>query len=94
MSEICLECWNKINQSNYKKYKYILSKEEELCEECGQLKRVIVVERKYYYMRKFCYIIFPFKVIFMVIYVLWRIAILPYLIYKYKNDCPFEDKSI
>ena len=43
MSEICLECWNKINQSNYKAYKYILSKEKELCEECGQLKKLLLL---------------------------------------------------
>ena len=83
MAEICLECWNRLNQTKYKPSKYILSKELDLCEECGKWKRVIIVERKYYYMRKFRYIILPFKIIFMFIYVLWRIFVFPYLFYKY-----------
>ena len=33
MSEFCLEHWSKINET------------QDLCEECGQYKRVIVVER-------------------------------------------------
>lgn len=44
MAEFCLECWNKINGTKDHKWRYVLSYERELCEECGQYKRVIVVE--------------------------------------------------
>lgn len=45
MAEFCLECWNKINETHDSKYRYVLSWEKDLCEECGQYKHVIVVER-------------------------------------------------
>ena len=42
MSEICLDCWNKLNESNDPARKYMLSWRRELCEDCGQMKRVII----------------------------------------------------
>ncbi len=45
MAEFCLDCWNKINQVQDSKGRYVLSWERELCEEYGQYKRVIIVER-------------------------------------------------
>lgn len=85
MAEFCLECWNKMNGINDSPKKYILSKELELCEGCAQWKTVVVVERKAYY----CYILhritFPLRIIFKTIYVLLRLLILPYLIYKYNK---------
>lgn len=45
MSEICWECWNKINNTKDSKCRYVLSWEKDLCEECGEYKRVIIVER-------------------------------------------------
>lgn len=45
MAEFCLECWNKINETQDSKWRYALSRGKELCEECGEYKRVIVVER-------------------------------------------------
>lgn len=50
MAEICLDCWNELTGKRYTKRKYILSKDLDLCENCGEYKNVIVVERKYYYM--------------------------------------------
>lgn len=44
MAEFCLECWNKINETNDSKWRYILSWDLELCEECGEYKHVIVTE--------------------------------------------------
>ena len=75
MAEFCLECWNKINKTNDKSSKYIMSKDLDFCEECNEWKHVIVATRKAYYMRKFRFIVLP-------VYILWRIFILPYLIYK------------
>lgn len=45
MAEFCLECWNQINETKDSKWRYILSLRKDLCEECGQYKRVIIVER-------------------------------------------------
>lgn len=42
MSEICLDCWNKLNETKDPARKYILSWRKELCEDCGQMKRVII----------------------------------------------------
>ena len=42
MAEFCLECWNKINGTNDKKWRYSLSWELDLCEKCGEYKQVIV----------------------------------------------------
>ena len=45
MAEICLECWRKLSEKREPRWKYILSGELDLCEECGEWKRVIVRER-------------------------------------------------
>lgn len=45
MAEFCLGCWNKLNEMKDSKRRYILSWEKDLCEECGEYKRVIVAER-------------------------------------------------
>lgn len=88
MAEFCLECWNKINGTHDPESKYIISEDLELCEECRQWKHVIVVERKSYYLHKFRFVILPFKIIYLILFVLCRIFILPYLLYKYKKENP------
>ena len=45
MAEFCLDCWNKLNETRDSKWRYTFSRDEDLCEECGQHKRVIVAER-------------------------------------------------
>ena len=45
MAEICLECWRKLSDKREPRWKYVLSRELDLCEECGEWKRVIVRER-------------------------------------------------
>lgn len=45
MSEFCLDCWNKLNETHDSKYRYVLSWDKDLCEECMEYKRVIVTER-------------------------------------------------
>ena len=45
MAEFCLDCWNKINETQDSKWRYVLSRDKDFCEECGQYKQVIVVER-------------------------------------------------
>ena len=45
MAEFCLECWNKMNGTKHSKRKYVLSKDLDLCEGCGELKHVIIKKR-------------------------------------------------
>ena len=45
MAEFCLDCWNEINETQDSKWRYLLSIGKELCEECGEFKRVIITER-------------------------------------------------
>lgn len=81
MAEICLDCWNKINETEDDEKKYVLSKEFDLCEECGEWKPVIIMERKAYYMRKLRFLILPFKIIYYVFYILWKLLTLPHSIF-------------
>ena len=41
MAEFCLDCWNKLNDTNYPKSAVVLSPELELCEGCGEMKHTI-----------------------------------------------------
>lgn len=59
MAEFCLDCWNKLNGTNDRKRKYIISKDLDLCEGCGKWKNVIVIERKYYYKRILYFVFYP-----------------------------------
>lgn len=43
MAEFCLECLRELDGINYRKGEFVLSRELELCEGCGQWKRVVVV---------------------------------------------------
>lgn len=48
MAEFCLDCFNKVSGSAYSSRYFHLSKEPELCEECGEWKPVIIcVKRRY-----------------------------------------------
>ena len=48
MAEFCLECWNKINETNDPARWYVLSRELDFCEECNQWKPVIIRARRFY----------------------------------------------
>ncbi len=82
MAEFCVDCWNKINKTNYPERKYKLSKEVDLCECCCKMKNVIIMEKKYYYLDKFRYILIPLRIIDFI----FRLICLPYFIYiRIKN---------
>ena len=53
MSEICLDCFNKMLGTNYTEKDYRLSKETMLCEDCEEMKRIFVKQRRFS--------VFPFK---------------------------------
>ncbi|MBR6633445.1 MAG: hypothetical protein IKL05_03980 [Clostridia bacterium] len=44
MADFCVDCWNKLNDTNCPPSKFILSRNLELCEGCGEYKRVIDIE--------------------------------------------------
>ena len=47
MAEFCLDCLRKLDGVNYQREEFVLSRELELCEGCGQWKRVVIAERAY-----------------------------------------------
>lgn len=47
MAEFCLDCWNKLNKTNFTEREYVLSRELDLCEGCGQWKPVIINVRRF-----------------------------------------------
>lgn len=51
MAEFCLDCWNRMHHAHWTERDYILSKEYDLCEGCGEVRRVIEGERtfKFFY---------------------------------------------
>lgn len=46
MAEFCLACLNEISGTDYTEADFILSKERELCENCGKMVRVAVRRRR------------------------------------------------
>ena len=54
MAEFCLDCWNKIMDTKDTKRKFLMSRDLELCEECGEWKSVIVAV-KWRYIVKECF---------------------------------------
>ncbi len=88
MAEFCLECWNRINGLDEPEDKYIISDIYELCEGCGELKRIIIIDKKSYYRYKLRKIFFPIVTIGKIFYILIRILLIPhtiYLFHKYKK---------
>ncbi len=53
MAEFCLDCWNKINETNDEESKFVMSKELDFCEGCGEWKYVIVSEKKNFWDKAF-----------------------------------------
>ena len=45
MAEFCKECWKKMNNFNDDSIRYVLSIDLDLCEGCGEYKRVVIDER-------------------------------------------------
>lgn len=45
MAEFCLDCFNKLNGTNYTKWDVELSWGKDFCEECYEFKRVVIVVR-------------------------------------------------
>lgn len=84
MAEFCLDCWNKLDETNDPESKYKISKQEGFCEGCGQIKPVIIAEKKDYYLYKLRFFIYPFIAVYFVAVFIVRLISLPYLLYKRK----------
>ena len=52
MAEFCFDCLCKLDEKKYKKIMFIISKDLDYCEGCGEWKHVVSVARIYYYKRK------------------------------------------
>lgn len=83
MATFCLDCWNRINETDHDEKKYFISKGFCLCEGCGEQKHVIIAERKEYYLYKLRYFILPFRLLGTLLYILGRLLILPYILLQY-----------
>ena len=53
MAEIYVECFNKITGTNENIKKYVISKDLDLCEECGELKHVVIRIKRWYLLAGF-----------------------------------------
>ena len=42
MAEFCAECFSKVFNEKPRKWKYLFSEEPDLCDGCGEWKRVVV----------------------------------------------------
>ena len=63
MAAFCSDCLNRMNKTNKSEKQYIISKHTELCEGCGELKRVVIAKRGNFFLRVFSYFMIPIKVV-------------------------------
>ncbi len=52
MAELCLDCYNAIMKENHKKKEFLMTRNPDLCEECGQWKPVIIRVRTRYLIKE------------------------------------------
>ena len=77
MAEFCVQRWNRINGTDDPPSKFIISKDLQLCEGCGEFKNIVIMERSCDHTDKFQLIAFPLKAVYILLFVLWRILISP-----------------
>ncbi len=78
MAELCLDCLSEFTGRKEKKRKYVLSKDLDLCDNCGEWKNVVVMTKRAYYERKYKYLFSLLKGIHYVILVFLRLILLPF----------------
>jgi hypothetical protein len=89
MKKYCLECWNETHGCIDKPRRFIFSREPELCEICGQYKRVIIRMRRYYYIRALDILLIPLKIPIMPFYLVYKE--IEYQYQKKKNKKESQD---
>ena len=83
MAEFCLDCLNRMNQTNDGEKMYVISKHLELCEGCGKLKQVVIMKRQNIFLRILTYFILILRLSFRAICLLLKLLLSPiFLIYK------------
>lgn len=53
MAEFCMECLNRISETNFKEEDFIMSEALEFCEECCKFKHIVIVRKKYFCAKRF-----------------------------------------
>ena len=48
MAKFCLDCWNKLNETNFPNNRYIFSEDLYPCKMCGKMTHVVVKKNAYY----------------------------------------------
>ena len=95
MSEICFECLEETLSGavRLERKKFIISKDLELCENCGKYKQVVIAQRdKYYYFHRFKVPIISVAIALLPVTV---VALLLYrAIWKRKLDNKNKDSSL
>ena len=85
MAEFCFECFNKISGNKQKKWTYIISKDLDWCDVCGEWKHVVVSKRWAYYAHKFKFLVYPIIIVVSIAILPYRLVMLPYVIYQSKK---------
>ena len=86
MAEFCVDCYNHMNGTNDSPKKFVLSDELDLCEGCGEWKRVVIAYKWEWVLWKLRYVIWPFKFVGIIIYVIIKLPWVLWQIYKeHKN---------
>lgn len=67
MAEFCVQCWNRINGTDDPPSKFIISKDLQLCEGCGEFKNIVIMERLCDHTDKFQLIAFPLKAVYILL---------------------------
>ena len=83
MAEFCKDCFNKLNGTDTLPKGYKVSKYRDLCEECGEIKPVVLSKWVWEYRYIKPRLPFPFKQIYVVLYVIWRLIRMPYTLYEF-----------
>lgn len=93
MSEICFECLNETLGGKLEKTELIISKDLELCENCGRYKQVVIAQRdKYFYLRRFKVPIISAAIVLLPVTVV--VLLLYRAIWKRKLDNKNKDSSL
>ena len=95
VSEICFECLKETlsGGERLERKKFIISKDLELCENCGRYKQVVIAQRdKYYYLRRFKVPIISADIVLLPVTVV--VLLLYRAIWKRKLDNKNKDSSL
>lgn len=84
MAEFCLDCLNRMSGRNDDESYFVLSKDLELCEGCGQWKKIVITRRQVYYTYKFGFLIFIIQILRVTTLFLWKVILLLYMFLKKK----------